>query len=134
MPLEGTNQPPYYAIIQPIIVPRKYKAYLDQDAANAPYETLYENTLGANFVWTRVAAGEYLGTSPIPIYHGPIPNISQIGINIKITQNADYNYSIVLVRFITDKVLQIFTAPSGFGAPTADDILRHWIEIELYDN
>lgn len=64
MPLELTQEPPYYEIVDgPAPSGTKYyTALLNQTGTNAPVATVLQNTLTGTPVWTRTGQGEYLCT------------------------------------------------------------------------
>lgn len=108
----------FFFELAPFELPYKsYVAYLFQIGTFDPVATVRENTLGGTLVWTRDAAGEYLGT-----LSGAFADFSKV-FGLVHNQNSD------LVYFNENDANSILVnTQSG-----TDGTLRAFIEIRIYD-
>lgn len=114
-----------YGTIRPYKV---YVALLTQAGTDAPVATVLENTLGGTVVWTRSAAGSYLGTLANAFTANKTFLFPPTAYS-----SADFNdWQLLLVRNNANAVL-VTTSTAG-GTTGADDILSEVpIEIRVYN-
>lgn len=109
---------------------RKYKVYtavMNSDEDGNPVATVLENTLGGTIVWTREAAGTYLGTLvgafPSDLTWTAKPNsdyLAEALVEINSTISWDNNDAVVLINLDAEGQL-------------IDKLNRTSIEIRVYN-
>lgn len=116
------------ASIQGDAVPKVYRALLTQSSTDAPTATVLENTLGGTVVWTRIDAGQYVGTlaGAFSITH-PV-NWLQICVVQEVSEAKKY----VRLETISVNAVSLTTGEPDNGL--TDDVLTdpQYIEILVY--